>query len=122
MRHQQPLMALLAATVLISTGAPGAEAEDDLLVTGAASAPVTESQLENARAMGVHETSRYTIENANDLNGGVSDNRVTGSRTGENTISRDSIRDIQGFATVIQNSGNNVLIQNSTVVNVTLTE
>lgn len=122
MRHQQPLMALLAATVLISTGSPKAEAEDDLLVTDAASAPVTESQLENARAMGIHESSRYTIENANDLNGGVSDNRVTDSRTGENTISRDSIRDIQGFATVIQNSGNNVLIQNSTVVNVTLTE
>ncbi|MEQ1529660.1 MAG: hypothetical protein ABL925_10110 [Methylococcales bacterium] len=39
---------------------------------------------------------------------------------GSNVISGQAFADSSGIATVIQNSGNNVIIQNSTIVNVNL--
>jgi hypothetical protein len=52
------------------------------------------------------------------LNGTVSDNTADHLVTGDNTITGGSIAGATGFPTVIQNSGNNVLIQNATVLNV----
>jgi hypothetical protein len=37
--------------------------------------------------------------------------------TGSNYVSDGSFAGATGFATVVQNSGNNVLIQNATVIN-----
>jgi len=52
------------------------------------------------------------------LNGTVADNTADHLVTGDNTITGGSIAGATGFPTVIQNSGNNVLIQNATVLNV----
>lgn len=52
------------------------------------------------------------------LNGALSDNQASNVNTGGNLVSDGSFTGASGFATVIQNSGNNVLIQNSTIVNV----
>jgi hypothetical protein len=38
--------------------------------------------------------------------------------TGFNTVTGDAFKGMNGFATVIQNSGNQVLIQNDLIVNV----
>lgn len=57
------------------------------------------------------------VQNTN-LNGTVSDNTADHLTTGDNTITGGSIAGATGFPTVIQNSGNNVLIQNATVLNV----
>lgn len=46
------------------------------------------------------------------------DNQAYNLTTGGNLISEGAFAGSSGFATVIQNSGNNVLIQNSTIVNV----
>jgi len=58
-------------------------------------------------------------------NGNLNSNAVNvgagGSLTsGDNVISGQAFSNSSGIATVIQNTGNNVLIQNSTIVNVNL--
>jgi len=50
----------------------------------------------------------------------ANDNSVNNSITGANAIGGQAFGDAQGFVNVIQNSGNNVIIQSSTIVNVTL--
>ncbi len=58
--------------------------------------------------------------NKNNLNGAVRDNYASHVVTGANTIADGSFSNSIGLPTVIQNSGANVLIQNSTIVNVQL--
>jgi hypothetical protein len=52
------------------------------------------------------------------LSGTVADNDASHVVTGDNVITGGSMAGATGFPTVIQNSGNNVLIQNATVLNV----
>jgi len=52
------------------------------------------------------------------LSGTMSDNNVDHVVTGDNVIMGNSLSGATGFPTVIQNSGNSVLIQNATVLNV----
>jgi hypothetical protein len=59
-----------------------------------------------------------TVVNDQMLNGSVHENQAYNLNTGGNLIGESSFAGSSGFATVIQNSGNNVLIQNSTNVNV----
>jgi len=60
------------------------------------------------------------IDNANTLSGMVGGNVATNLATGNNSIAEGSFANASGLPMVIQNSGNNVLIQNSTIVNVQL--
>lgn len=55
-----------------------------------------------------------------DVDGISSDNVATNTVSGNNILSPGAFADSSGISSVIQNSGNNVLIQNSTVVNLTL--
>lgn len=82
-------------------------------VTPFGSAALPSEALEPLR--GGAESSTYS---KNILNGAVSDNQAANLITGGNLVSDGSFAGASGFATVIQNSGNNVLIQNSTIVNV----
>jgi len=50
--------------------------------------------------------------------GKVKDNVAENLTTGSNFITEGSFAGSNGFSTVLQNSGNNVLIQNATIVNV----
>lgn len=52
------------------------------------------------------------------LNGTVSDNHADHVVTGSNAISAGSFQGAAGVPMVIQNTGNNVLIQNATIINV----
>ena len=54
------------------------------------------------------------------LKGVVADNQASNLTTGMNVISEGAFSGSAGLSTVIQNSGNNVLIQNATIVNVQL--
>ncbi len=49
--------------------------------------------------------------------GVVSGNQASNLTTGSNYINDGSFAGAAGFSTVVQNSGNNVLIQNATVIN-----
>lgn len=61
---------------------------------------------------------RTDITNVSDVNGNVGGNTATNSITGGNLVDGGSFGNAAGLSTIIQNSGNNVLIQNSTVVSV----
>ena len=56
--------------------------------------------------------------NEQNLNGTMSDTEAKHNVSGGNMISGTAFSNAAGLPTVIQNSGNNVLIQNSTIVNV----
>lgn len=49
--------------------------------------------------------------------GMVRDNQASNLTTGNNWITEGSFTGAAGFPTVVQNSGNNVLIQNATIIN-----
>lgn len=52
------------------------------------------------------------------LNGEVKDNYAKDVTTGSNQITAGAFAGSSGFSTTIQNSGNNVLIQNATILNI----
>ncbi|NID15616.1 hypothetical protein HBF32_09105 [Luteibacter yeojuensis] len=59
-----------------------------------------------------------TTTNQQNLNGTMTNTEATDNVTGGNYISGSAFGNATGLPTVIQNSGNNVLIQNSTIVTV----
>ncbi len=59
--------------------------------------------------------------NSSNATGAVSGNVASQLTTGSNTISQGSFANSSGIPIVIQNTGNNVLIQNSTILNLQLT-
>lgn len=109
--HRLALTAALAATLPWPAPASAAEADGSVaaLFDGLA---VAGNALEDLRG-GSELTSLDVITN----NGRVADNVAHDLTTGNNIITDGSLASNAGFATVIQNSGNNVLIQNSTIIN-----
>jgi hypothetical protein len=65
------------------------------------------------------ENLRLQLSSAS-LNAEVSKNALTSGLTGSNTVTNGAFSNAQGIATVIQNSGNQVIIQNNTIINLTL--
>ncbi|TCZ82017.1 hypothetical protein [Lysobacter sp. N42] len=59
-----------------------------------------------------------TTINRADLRGNVDGNTATNVVSGDNRVADGAFGNAAGISTVIQNSGSNVLIQNSTIVNV----
>lgn len=74
------------------------------------------------QAVSAETLDRYSggtsVRNNQNLNGTVSNNSATKVNTGSNVISGNSFSGAAGLPTVIQNTGNNVLIQNGVIVNV----
>ena len=68
----------------------------------------------------VQNTNQPQILNTNTVNGTVNDVTVLNNITGNNSIDGGAFTGAQGFPMVIQNSGNGVLIQNATILNVTI--
>ncbi|MGA6829393.1 hypothetical protein ACO9S2_17520 [Nitrospira sp. NS4] len=79
--------------------------------------PVPAAQLDTQR--GGTDTGPVTI-NANMLNARMFNNSATDNVTGNNTITEGAFAGASGLPIVIQNSGNNVIIQNGTILNLTL--
>lgn len=61
-----------------------------------------------------------SVLNTSENTGTVQGNSASQVITGDNTITEGSLAHSVGFPTVIQNSGANVLIQSSTIINVRL--
>ncbi|GGA05414.1 hypothetical protein ISN74_12900 [Dyella caseinilytica] len=58
------------------------------------------------------------VQSNQNLTGAVTGNSASQVVTGTNSITGDSFAGASGLPSVIQNSGNNVLIQNGVIVNV----
>jgi hypothetical protein len=96
-----------------------ASAESAALATLGAATAVPEDLLGNESAMARIELGSIVL-NEQDVDGVVQGNVATGTTNGNNFISESAFAGATGFATAIQNTGNNVLIQNSTIINVSL--
>lgn len=114
---------LLIAGVILSVALPGGapRAESGATVTTIPEAQVRE-RFSFGGALPITDLDSYrggTEINIMDItsDGLVSDNVANDLTTGNNYISESSFSGASGFPTVIQNSGNNVLIQNSTNIN-----
>lgn len=108
--------ALIGASALLlnSLPLPAFADENGNPETGALGPVVLDTQLAENRG-------GFTLElNTNNLNGQVYDNQAIANVTGSNAITSSAFSGASGLPTVIQNSGNNVLIQNATVLNVKL--
>jgi hypothetical protein len=58
------------------------------------------------------------VSNEMQLKGVVADNRAVNVTTGNNSITDGAFANTAGVPLIVQNTGNNVLIQNATIVNV----
>src|SRR3569833_2648530 len=86
--------------------------------------PLSDEDMREQRGRGVHEIINIDEINMqlNEINENakLDHNVIYSSNTGDNTINHDTIAGATGFATVIQNSGGGVIIQNATIVNLTM--
>ncbi len=79
---------------------------------------VLPEELDQVRGMGgVVDITTY---NNIDVDGVLTGNTATNNVSGSNIIDHGSFSDASGFVSVIQNTGNNVLIQDTTLVNVSI--
>jgi hypothetical protein len=96
-----------------------AQEESDSLVAFATATPVSTETLDELSGKAQLQVDKIQI-NDQDLNGVLTDNVAIGNQTGQNIIAEGAYTDSAGFMTTIQNTGNNVLIQNATIINVTV--
>ncbi|MFT6927963.1 MAG: hypothetical protein ACJAZP_003610 [Psychromonas sp.] len=79
-------------------------------------APVILEDLDQVRGLG-----GIDVTNNSNLVAVLSDNDATNNITGYNIISQGSFNEASGVFSIIQNTGNNVIIQDSTIITVTIT-
>ena len=108
------LILIFATLGLCLTAAPvWSEPEQATIPAQAASpfaTPVSDATLAQYRG-GHIET------NTNNLDGQFYNNQAIANVTGSNLVTGSSFAGASGLSTIIQNSGNNVLIQNATILN-----
>lgn len=80
---------------------------------------VSHADLDENRAKAMLEIDKVFI-NDQELNGTVSGNTAINSNNGANSIAGTAFSGASGFVNTIQNTGNNVLIQSATIVNVSI--
>ena len=78
---------------------------------------LSDAELDEKRARENIKVDQITL-NDQDQNGDVSENVAIGNTNGDNLIDGNAFSDASGFMSTVQNTGNNVLIQNSTIINV----
>lgn len=104
---------MLGTSLLFCFGYPGLCAGQDASVAGTALfdrvLPIQELQ----RHRGGSDTK---VLNFMDLDAALKENRASENVTGTNLVSSGAFSNASGLATVIQNSGNNVIIQNATIL------
>ncbi|MCW5600627.1 hypothetical protein [Nitrosomonas sp.] len=101
---------------LLSTQAVWADSVEFVHVSHFAEIATLE-ELDNARG---REGIDMNVFNNMDMNAVLTGNTATNNVTGVNIIDNGSFAGAMGMFSVIQNSGNNVIIQDSTIVNVTV--
>ncbi|WP_133477777.1 hypothetical protein [Cognatilysobacter segetis] len=110
-----PSVPFVAVDVPVPTVDAGVPADDAVTRDATLGTAVPGDALDDMR--GGTET-KTTITNVSDVNGNVDGNAAINTISGGNLMDGGAFGNAAGLSTVIQNSGNNVLIQNSTVVSV----
>ena len=92
----------------------------DLVRVSVSATPLSLNSTLDERALDAYRGGTDLVSNDAHLSGLVGENAATNVSTGANTIDGASFANVSGIPVVIQNSGANVLIQNSTIVNLQL--
>ncbi|MGA6992380.1 MAG: hypothetical protein WBX50_00630 [Candidatus Deferrimicrobiaceae bacterium] len=102
-------------------GSPPVAPADEWSVTGFGN-PLSSTELGEESGQAAIQIDEVDIHLVNsDQNGYLGQNALIGTtNNGENSITGNAFSNMSGFATVIQNSGNQVLIQDTTIVDVTV--
>jgi hypothetical protein len=127
----RPFLAAVAAAAVLLPGASIAAGEDDALpdarvsATQAAASTPTVAAWPGASVVDERELSEQRGGadlhlNENNASAIVRDNVAANLSTGNNSINGESFAGMSGVPMVVQNSGNNVVIQNSTILNLQL--
>lgn len=120
-RNTFSFMALSAAIFLPSLASAGEAilTDDGLEGFFAAADMVSDQELSEER--GAADTT-FTAETLGVavLNGIAANNDSSGSVTGNNSISRDAFNNAQGVSFVVQNSGNNSVVNAAMVINLSI--
>lgn len=103
------VISIALSTVMLSADALAADADNTTIESlGTA---ITDAALANNRG-------GYDVQTStNNLTATLDNNQAISNVTGHNTVTSGAFAGISGFATVVQNSGNNVIIQNATILN-----
>ncbi len=129
MRRLRPYLATIATTVALFSAPASAEEEAPASDALASAVPPAASPAPalwaNGSVVDEGELSRQRGGadlhlNENNASALVSDNIATNLDTGNNSISGEAFSGMSGVPMVVQNSGNNVVIQNSTILNLQL--
>lgn len=98
-----------------TANADSTQSQNKLLFS--ATETVQMEELDNSR--GREGVDIFTLNNMN-VRATMSGNQASNNVNGDNIIDHNSFTQVSGISSVIQNSGNNVIIQNSTIVSVTI--
>jgi hypothetical protein len=80
--------------------------------------PLSEAELE-AHSGG--QATGFQVINDSVFNADISNNALDSGSTGDNAVNDSAFTNLSGLALIIQNSGNNVIIQNTTIIAITMT-
>lgn len=111
-------MRALSCAMLLVGLMPGIQAvfaDDDGMDALIEREVISVDELEATRGLG--GTGDFLQLNDMELDANMTDNVIHSSSSGNNAISSGAFSETSGFATVIQNSGNHVIIQNATIIN-----
>lgn len=102
---------LLGSQVAISAFADDAVTADAVSAFGE---PISNNGLSAHRGGSALQISEMRLDSK------LIDNQAIGNITGSNFVTQSAFSGASGFSTVVQNSGNNVIIQNATILNLSL--
>ena len=106
--------------VLAATGGH-ADGTEGLLLPGAAALDAADLGEMRARGNAPFQINELDMQIGKvDANASMDHNVVYSGVTGSNSVAGNAFQGASGIATIIQNSGNNVIIQNATIVNFAL--
>ena len=111
-----------ADDAVVESSEPALPAATDELLDLAAfedGGALSDNELGSQRARENFDLDQIVI-NDQDQDGDVTDNVAVGNTNGDNLINGDAFSNSSGFLSTVQNTGNNVLIQSSTIINVTV--
>lgn len=116
--------AILALVLLLPLPGLASEEDDDLTGLGPAAISTATAGLAFGNVLSDGELAAQrggdVHINQNNASATVEDNVANNVTTGNNTVSGNAFSNVNGVPMVVQNSGNNVVIQNSTILNLQL--
>ena len=122
MSHRTPITITAAILLAGCLTPPVLVAESGSVLQNLAITPgmqVSEDELSAQRG-------RYKPElvhlSSQELDAVLEDNTVIGTENGNNTVASQAFTNAQGHVSIIQNSGNNVIIQDTTIYNITFVD